>query len=1420
MDRTDNEAMKGRLAGVLAILLIAATSCAFSQSGTAPSDAEARAQAAALMADGTKLMGQRTPASYQAAILNFQQAFKLWEKVGDQEKEIEALLTEASAQFFQHKKDEALALLSQAAQIAKASGNQRNEAMVLTNAALIYDGIGEEQKALEQTGKLFAILHELGDKADEARIYALQASIYRKLNDTPNALANDEKAVPLFHDTGNRPGEGQALLEMAQLNLMLNQPEGFEKAVTYYTQAIPLFQSPPDRFNEAYSWWGLGTANDRLGRKQQARDAYLKALPFFIEKNDANALGRIYLALGEDEDALGDVDKATAYYGHATPFFTSPRDALSRGLLMMKLGKAQAEAGDYAKAKESYRAAVPLWKGAGNKPGMISAYLALDEACYATQDWAVAMEASSQALKLSQEAGDRSMQAAALLGMAGVYFTHGDYNKSLDLSLQAIELLKGDPVIVRTSASLQLAGESYAALHNNSKALEYLNRSLALDEANPHGRAGTLASMGGVYSAMGDQKKALDLVQQSLDILRTLNDPAGTNKVLNDLGLIYSAMGRKTLALKTFEESLANARTRKDKQQQSATLNNLAQTHQGFGDTKQAQSLYLESLALIQEIGDRYQEAGTLSSLGMVYHSLGEEQTAEEKLNESLAIHRELSDRHGAAIAMNNLALFYSETGNLQKALDYYEQSMNVFRELEDLPEEGTAYNNLASVYRTLGMYDRSTAYYKSALEIREKINDEDGQAVTLNNLAVLSQATGDLESAKTYYEQALRLTKKLENRVYEARLRSGLGMIESDAGDEHAALDSLQRSLAISRNTGDVDSEALALHNLGAVYEKYGELPQALSNLRQALVLWKRIHNIDGEALTLSVIARVERRQDDLTTALATVEESIRLSESLRSQLGSEDLRASFRATSGKPYELKIEILMQLDRMHSGKGYAARGLEASEQGRARSLVELLTEARVNIRQGVDSRLIAQEQSITRSMNAKAAQIRKLTSADDDADRLALNREIEELTVALESVRAQIRISSPAYASLIQPAAITLSGIQHELDAGTLLLEYSLGKERSYVWTVTPDSLHAHELPARERIEEAARALRDSLPELANPGEREKAATNVGAMLLVPVTSELGRKRLVIVSDGLLQALVPFAALKVPSVGATSQSGQTRLLIEDHEIVTEASMSALAALRHETAGRAMQAKAVAVLADPVFEQSDERVVRIAGTPAAGTAATEDPSLLKAALESNTRGDTLARLPMTRDEAEDIVKLAPAGESSIKLDFDASKMNAMSPELADYRVVHFATHGILDQTHPDLSGIVFSLYDREGKDVDGFLRLNEIFNLKLPVQLVVLSACQSGQGRIVGGEGLVGLTRGFLYAGASTMVMSLWKVDDAATGELMKRFYAKMLGKDKLRPAAAMRTAQVEMMGETKWKGPYYWAAFLVEGDWR
>lgn len=415
------------------------------------------------------------------------------------------------------------------------------------------------------------------------------------------------------------------------------------------------------------------------------------------------------------------------------------------------------------------------------------------------------------------------------------------------------------------------------------------------------------------------------------------------------------------------------------------------------------------------------------------------------------------------------------------------------------------------------------------------------------------------------------------------------------------------------------------------------------------------------------------------------------------------------------------------------------------------------------------------------------------------------------------------------------------------LDEGTLLLEYLLGEKSSVLWAITTDSAQLFELPGRAEIEPAAQRVYELLTARI-PRENETnllafrraaqaeaqypaAARALSQMILGPIADQLGKKRLLIVADGALH-YIPFAALPSPRGGGESRVASSgfrggaknakpgtqnpKLLIANHEIVSLPSASVLGMLRRRKQSLPTAPRWLALLADPVFEKDDPRFrppETKAQTNVSGLRSTKGASIAGARR-------SLARLRFARAEADQILAtLSPTQreQSLTAFDFAANQDLALSPAISEYRYLHFATHGVLDQERPELSGLALSMFDQEGREQDGFLRLVEIYNLKLAAELVTLSACETGLGKQMRGEGIIGLTRGFLHAGAQRALVSLWKVDDRASARLMGQVYAGIF-RDRLSPAAALRRAQLAMQKDPAMKSPFFWAAFVLHGE--
>src|SRR6266508_1072527 len=868
-------------------------------------------------------------------------------------------------------------------------------------------------------------------------------------------------------------------------------------------------------------------------------------------------------------------------------------------------------------------------------------------------------------------------------------------------------------------------------------------------------------------------------------------------------------------------------------------------------DRRKSVEKYHEALDLYRRAGASHREAVTLQYISTVYDLLGEKQKALDKYNEALLIFRAIGDRRWTAITINNIGVVYQSLGEIQKALENFNEALQIKRAIGDRDGEANTLYNIGAAYNLLGEPQKGLEKYNEALSITRAVGDRRGEAITLNGIGSAYRSLGEMQKALEKYNEALPLRREVGDRNGAAITINNIGSVYQSLGETQKALEKFNEALPLMREMGDSRWTAITINNIGSVYRSLGETQKALERFNAALPLSRAVGDFNGEVAALLGIARVEQIRGNLTQARQTAERAVGLIESQRTKTDSQELRASFFASQQVFFETYIDVLMQMRKQNPAAALDAVALAVSERARARSLLELLKEARADIRQGVDGSLLDRERSLQQRLDTRAAaQIRLLNRKHTPEQTEAAAKEIAAITTEYDEIKARIRARSPRYAALTQPQPLGLTEIQQQvLDPDTLLLEYSLGDNASYLFVASQTSITSHPLPKRAEIEAAARRVRELLtaPQplpgdtdtkyQARVKESEESywtkAAELSRMLLGPIASQLGKKRLAIVADGALQ-YIPFAALPVPSPendkGRNSGAEPQPLFVE-HEIVSLPSASTLATLRRETAGRKPAEKSLAVLADPVFSDDDIRVTRDAGkTVAQVKTRSADPDEMDIGFLQMTRSGRetgvvgaesgFGRLIGTRREAKAISALVPERERMQALDVKASRTTAQKPELGEYRIVHFATHGLLNNSHPELSGIVLSLVDEAGKPQDGFLRLQDIYNLKLSAELVVLSACHTGLGKEIKGEGLVGLARGFMYAGAPRILASLWKVDDQATSEFMERFYQGMLGPEALSAAGALRQAQLSVWKQKQWREPYYWAAFVLQGEWK
>jgi CHAT domain-containing protein/tetratricopeptide (TPR) repeat protein len=793
---------------------------------------------------------------------------------------------------------------------------------------------------------------------------------------------------------------------------------------------------------------------------------------------------------------------------------------------------------------------------------------------------------------------------------------------------------------------------------------------------------------------------------------------------------------------------------------------------------------YEKAAALWSEVGDSYEEGIALYGAGFCYRSFGSNQTAVAVFERSLELMRDAKDSFGIAIVQGGMGFSYYYLGALDQALENFELSLQARQ-------------------RMMGGFGAGLLHY---------------------GIGWVRIGRNESELALESFKESLRLRQEAKEAKGAALTRIGLGKayFRLDRFDESRAM--LEDALKMMREFGDVSGQTEALRHLGWVDIRQKEYATAKEHFRELLKLSLGSNDRYGEANARLGLAVLARRASELQDAIDLIRRGVEIFELDRVEAAdsplikdaNQRLRIDFFAQAQEYYEVYIDLLMRLDGLEPGAGHAAEALYVSERARARNLLDLLARAGAS---GVE-----------------------------------------------------LGAARPLRAGDIQ---------RRLLDENTVLLEYALGTagdpetDRSFLWLVTSTGVESHLLPKRADIEAAAQRVYESLTarnRVSGPRRREQIAQSdaefqvearkLSRMLLSPVAAKLAGKRLLIAPQGALQ-FVPFAALPLPESeeqgdGATgrrgdgvtngqrdavslrpdfssslspsvspsprrpvapspSPSASYTPLIADHEVIVAPSASALAAIVRQTTLRRPAEHSVIVFADPVFSAADDRVGR------AGRRNLRAPQAGETRRGDSTRANdgvlpALSRLSATDWEAQRIASLA--GDSKVFSNFAASREKALDPALGEYRFIHFATHAVINPENPDLSAIALSQVNERGQPLNGLLSTQDIHHLRLSAELVVLSACRTGLGKDAPGEGLLSLTRGFLSSGAARVIVTLWSIEDQATAEMMSRFYRRMLGPQRLTPAAALRATQEEMWREGRWSAPYYWSGFVLQGNWK
>lgn len=949
-----------------------------------------------------------------------------------------------------------------------------------------------------------------------------------------------------------------------------------------------------------------------------------------------------------------------------------------------------------------------------------------------------------------------------------------------------------------------------------------------------------------IFNGSQKYEEGLELCRWALQKAIEQNDLEFKYYFLEGLGLFHSKIEQYQEALKYHKDALIISRQIGEKDDEVNTLNNIGFAYWRVGNLQEAASYFNQSLEICRALGLKDMEID-LNNLGVVYMDMGEYEKAIPQLREALNLARIAGNRKLESSALGNLSTVYSYQGDYPQAIEYAELAVGINREIGRKIGESSNLGNLGLLHVELGNYANALEYLSRALSIAEEVEDQYLQGIWRNGLGAIHSALGDQARALSHFEAALNISREIADKLHEGQCLANIGSTYWELGDTTKSINYFQQAMKLFVETGDRSNEGLTYANLAYAYihianykesqqfieqslkvfqeigNKYGEsnaynslgllrlklkqYPQAIISHQKALVIAEEIRASQHIWEAKFGLARACEQQGNFTEALTQYTQAINTVETVRGQIPLEEQKAGFLESKLEIYNKLIHLLFAMNQKEPDKRFDAKAFHYAERAKARALLDILSEAKIQIREGIAPDLLVRQKEIFR--NIAKIQTKPRSTELTGGERKELSDELKVEEENLEGLRLELRQKNPAYADLEYPEPLSLLDVQQKvLGKNDLLLEYSLGDENSYLWAITRENSYIFQLPNQKEITQKV----ESYLKMISKGPRSNFETLGIALfdiLLKPANKVLKTKpNLIIIPDGILHYL-PFEAMI-----SHLEKNEPHYLIESKNISYAPSASVLEFIKNQMPAQTNKRELLA-FGDPIFGDETATAKREVFAPDTTSVDTLTVEITERGLYEE-RGFKFSRLPHTAKEIEKIAAHIPIDKKQTYLRAEAKEERAKAAQLSHYRIMHFATHATLDEQKPGRSAIVLTL-DNDPTE-DGFLQMNEIFNLKLDADLVVLSACQTGRGKLLRGEGVIGMTRAFMYAGARSLLVSLWPVIDESTANFMANFYSYMRqGQAK---NEALRRAKLDWIkGEKRpLRHPYYWAPFVLMGN--
>lgn len=1179
---------------------------------------------------------------------------------------------------------------------------------------------------------------------------------------------------------------------MEQITLVALCEETFRKLFHFIFLLFFLFSllSPSPAFadpaEDAQKYTQEGSDFMTKGLYKDALDSYSKAMEIYQELQHAGGITASCVNMGNALRRLGDYKLAIQYYSRAAMLIEKSGDKKTQAILLGNIGNVYLDQRNYQEAVKYYKQSVEIAREIGN-PNIEGVNLGNIGSVYLNlQDYKTALDYYSTAIPILKKAGNEETVGTYLGHVAIIYSEMGEFKQALEYYRQALEIAcitKNYPDISLLSAKLS---KVYLQTGDFTNSLKYCKDAVDVARAINHKvyLSSFLGELGLVYARMGDRKQSNDCIEKGMAAAREMKDPGAEADLWATYGLCCEQFGDMGTALQCYNQAYDIYSKLEDKERLEFIYVKAADLHRMLGNTDEAVKFYSKAIELDRKMGNPTRAGMNLGSLGLVSMDTGEYKKALEYFRETEAVSSRMGNTRAMLAARINTANAYVGLGDYSKAMMSFDSVLAAAQEIDNKDLESSANGNMGIINFRLGNYSKALSFFVKSLKLSEETGDLTAEGNALKNIGSVYFSIQDYQKALEYYNRAYELADRISDNKAKVVCWMNLAAIFTNTGKYENAISLNEKVIAAYKEKGVLSDLNLALLNLGVTCKKKAlrdnnkdDLKKAQAYLEEALIISGKTGDLNIRAQIYGNLGLLFNNLGETQKAVESLKNAIVIIEGFRGDIKNEELQASLSGKYSIFYDMLIDLLMK-------EGKSSEALEYAERGKARSFLDSLGNRQIVPRDENTKKLVDTQLRLLSLLRSQSKSLSELS----EKDAVDIRIKIRETRKALNEISEKIRRTGPEYASLISVVPSSLKDIQSSLSPDEVLVEYYLGPFRAYAWVVSADGIFSVTISeSGEEINKMITSLRELLKTEAgksggpsDPDKSKAALSKAYSVLFKPLEEKLkGKTHLVIVPHENLHYL-PFAALV---------DGDGKYLVEKYSCLMEPSSSSMVFLRRRAAKPTGSMLGFAL----------GNINLLPDKPGDGKTS-------QAEVIPDEFRDGFLPLPGTREELAEIEKAMK--ENRTKTDVyieDRFTTDAVAKNVNNAGIIHFATHGFLSGAdRGQFSGLVTS---------DGFIYVMDIYNWRLNSDLVVLSACETGLGKLAGGDEVVGLSRAFIQAGADNLLSTLWSVQDKAARDLMTDFYKNMLsGQSK---TEALRNAQLTLLKENP--DPRLWAPFVLSG---